>query len=99
MIDFYKNGIYSNSTQGPQRTFKDWFDDPTTDLKPGTKIVLKSPEELTEDEYKTHGEETYSFWVGDATPYQQPSDNDGEIGWDYDFEYNDWIIYEVWSNS
>lgn len=43
-------------------------------------------------EYHTNSE---GFWVGDCTPYHQPSNSDGEIGWDYDAPIMKKIVLEV----
>ena len=68
------------------QTFADFLDNEFK-LNPGTFIQLKS----------TDGNETrYSFWVGDCTPFHEPSDNDGGFGWDdWVDDYGDWIVERV----
>jgi hypothetical protein len=35
----------------------------------------------------------HTFWVGDCTPYHEPSDSDGGFGWDDNLEeYGDWNV-------
>ena len=51
-------------------------------LTPGMKITIKD-----------NNGRIHSFWVGDCTPYHEPSDNDGGFGWDdYLEEYGDWNV-------
>jgi hypothetical protein len=36
-----------------------------------------------------------TIWIGNATLYHQPTDNDAEIGWDFDDEIMDYYVMEV----
>ena len=60
--------------------FSDFIDDGK--LSPGMKITIEN-----------NNGKTRSFWVGDGTPYHQPSYSDGGFGWsDYLEEYGDWNV-------
>ena len=51
-------------------------------LSSGMKITIKND-----------SERFHTFWVGDCTPYHEPSDSDGGFGWDdYLEEYGDWNV-------
>lgn len=43
----------------------------TDGLFPGIKIILEDCEG-----------NPFQIWIGDATPYHEPSDNDGGFGWE-----------------
>ncbi len=68
------------------QTFADFLDNEFK-FTPGNFIQLKS----------TDGNEPrYSFWVGDCTPFHEPSDNDGGFRWDDFFdEYGDRVVERV----
>lgn len=60
--------------------FSDFIDDGK--ISAGMKITIENDSGTTR-----------SFWVGDCTPYHEPSDNDGGFGWDYYLEeYGDWNV-------
>lgn len=62
-------------------------------LEPGQYI------HLAEVKADSDGRECHTnsegFWVGDCTPYHQPSDSDGEIGWDYNVPTMKKIVLEI----
>jgi len=65
-----------------QLTLREWFG-LGKELLPGMRFSLKG-----ESSNET-------FYLGDATPYHQPSDNDGGFGWDMDHPRMSMLISEV----
>lgn len=43
----------------------------TDGIFPGQKIILQDSDG-----------DSFQIWIGDATPYHEPSDNDGGFGWE-----------------
>ena len=63
-------------------TFRNWLAN-TNQIKPGTFIVLG----------ENDGNMTESFVIGDCTPYMQPSNNDGCMGWDDSHpRFDEWVL-------
>ena len=61
------------------------------ELKPGMLFCLiNTPNDAG-------GHTSYEdFYIGDCTPYMEPSENDGGLGWDYDNPRMDKIINEIY---
>lgn len=70
-------------------TLKEYFE-LGKEFTPGTFISLVSPK----DTLGGHGEHE-SFYIGDCTPYMQPTTNDGGVGWNLEDPRFDMYVNEV----
>lgn len=62
-------------------------------LKPGQKLLIGEIKEKYSIELSS---DTEIIWIGHATPFHEPSENDGEIGWNYDNPRMSKFVLEVY---
>ena len=86
--NFYDHkGNYKRSM--PLMTLLQWVE--TGNLNPGQCLLIGD----MKGDYTSHRE---TIWIGHATPYIQPTENDGGIGWDYDDPMMKKYLLEVYEN-
>ena len=64
-------------------------------LKPGQKIMIGEVGREKTGLKREFSTNTETFWVGHATEYHSPSDNDGGFGWNFESDICKKYVIEV----
>lgn len=99
MIKVYRDGNQTK-TINKDITLRDFVESGIKDfdLVPGMRIVLEQKTMIFNHDGQEEDTKNHSFWIGDATPYHGPSDNDAEEGW-YQTDWDSWNVVGIYHHS